>query len=487
MNILVTGVTGNIGGKLVPRLLEAGHTVSCLARQPERLERYHWQEVTVHQGDLLDAASLTRSMQGVEVAYYLVHSMADGADGYEARDNQAALNFGRAAYAAGVKRIIYLGALGVCENDLTSHLASRQHVGELLRSCGVPLTEFRSAVIIGPGSMSFEMIRYVMERLPIILAPRAADTRSQPIALENVLDYLVQALSVPASAGRLYEIGGPDVLTYREMMLEYARMRGLKRRLVYIPWLNLHQAAFLMKLLTPIPYAYARPLMGGLRSEVVVHDPSAGQDFQVSLIPYPESLRRSLARDGNGEVESLWAGVPVRDSPRRMHRVTEGMFIEQFARDSQAAATDLYAVFSAIGGKRGWYFANALWKLRGWIDRLAGGVGMQRGRPAHDNLQPGDVLDGWRVEAVQPGRLLRLRNEMNAPGEAWMQFEALSLGNGKSRLILTSFFDPHGVMGLLYFWVLYPFHVYIFKGLSHHLVHRAEIACQEDLPLVLSQ
>ncbi|HET7252042.1 MAG TPA: SDR family oxidoreductase [Gemmatimonadales bacterium] len=474
MRVLVTGATGYVGGRLVPRLLAAGHQVVCLARVPDKLAGRRWEGVEVRQGDVLDPATLERALRGVAVAYYLIHSMAGGTGGFEQRDRRAAKNFGAAARAAGVQRIIYLGALGAGGRPLSPHLASRQEVGDVLRASGVPVTEFRAAVVVGAGSISFEMIRYLTERLPIMITPRWVTTRCQPIAIENVLDYLVLGLTERRAAGRTFEIGGPDVLTYGDMMRGYAAVRGLKRRLIRVPVLTPRLSSYWVDLVTPIPAAYSRPLIEGLRSEVVVHDTAAADVFTVRLIPYADAVRRALERTLAGDIETYWAGAQTGQPPGVTLKVTEGMILEERRVESTAAPAAVYATFAGIGGYRGWYYADWLWQLRGLLDRLVGGVGMRRGRRHPDDLRPGDALDFWRVEAAEPGRLVRLRAEMKVPGSAWLQFEAQPRPGGGSVLVQTAFFEPHGLGGILYWYGTYPLHQAIFSGLARRIARRAE-------------
>jgi uncharacterized protein YbjT (DUF2867 family) len=474
MRILVTGATGTIGGKLVPRLVVEGHQVTCITREPRRLDPYNWQEVHILKADVLDLESIRQALQGIEVAYYLIHSMAGGKRGFIERDKVGAENFGTAAKEAGVQRIIYLGGLGQCEKLISPHLDSRQQVGDILRTSGVPVTEFRAPIVIGSGSMSFEMIRYLNERLPVLFTPKWINTLCQPIAIENILEYLIKSLDEPLSIGSIFEIGGPDVLTYKDIMKEYAAARRLKRSFITLPFLTTPVLALGADVITPLPTPYLQILIEGLRSEVIVHDPSAKQVFMMKLIPYRLAVKQALERDGTGEVERFWAGARVELQPGLTHKDTEGFFIEQRRTAINARPEAVYAIFERIGAKQGWYYANWLWQLRGWLDELAGGVGMRRGRLDPDKLEQGDILDGWRVEKIDPGRLIRLWFEMKAPGPAWLQFEAQPRSDGGTLLILTAFFEPHGIAGLLYWYVLYPFHLMIFWGMSRSILQQAQ-------------
>ncbi len=474
MNILVAGASGYIGGRLVPRLQTLGHNVICLVRNPEQLSRHSWENVDIRRGDLLDNSSLRPVMQGVDVAYYLVHSMADGVHGFIQRDVTAAGNFAMAAQAAGVKRIIYLGGLGDRNKSLSRHLEARQQVGEVLRQSGVPVTEFRAAIVIGSGSMSFEMIRYLTERLPILLTPKWISTLCQPIAIDNVLDYLIGSLDETRSVDSIFEIGGPDVLTYEAIMRGYASARQLNRRLVQLPLLTTRMLAIGADVVTPLPSPYLHILIEGLKSEVLVHDPLAQEVFNFNLIPYSDAIQRALQRDGSGEVESYWAGAKPDSTVGRTHKTTEGMFIEQLRLETDASPESVYQIFSSIGGTQGWYYGDWLWQVRGLLDKMAGGPGMRRGRGGRVDLQPGDVVDGYTVETVEAGHVLRLRNNMKAPGPAWMQFEALAGANGKTLYVQTAFFEPHGLAGLAYWYALYPFHQIIFNGLARAIVRHAE-------------
>jgi uncharacterized protein YbjT (DUF2867 family) len=354
MKILVTGTTGNIGSKLPPRLVAAGHQVTCIARDPQRLSRFDWPTVEIVQADLLEPASLERVMPGIDVAYYLVHSMADGVQGYIQRDLTAATNFSEAAKQASVKRIIYLGGLGDCDKFISPHLEARQDVGEILRMSGIPVTEFRAAIVIGTGSMSFEMIRYLTERLPVLLTPVWISTRCQPIAIDDLLVYLVKSLDEPYSVEGIYEIGGPDVLSYAEIMRGYAEARRLKRPQITVPLLSTPILAYGAKIVTPLPSPYLRILIEGLRSEVVVRDNTAESVFKIKLTPYQQAIQKALQRDGSGEVESFWNGAQAGVGPGVTHKDTEGMYIAQQRTTSTAPAEAVFTPTGYGGCAAGW-------------------------------------------------------------------------------------------------------------------------------------
>jgi uncharacterized protein YbjT (DUF2867 family) len=409
------------------------------------------------------------------VAYYLVHSMGDhGA--FADRDREAARAFGQAARVAGVRRIVYLGGLGASDSGLSDHLRSRQETGDALRSGGVPVTELRAAVIVGSGSISFEMIRWLVERLPVMVCPRWVYQRIQPVAISDVLSYLVAAPDVPESADRIVEIGGSDVLTYREMMLGYAARRGLRRYLVPVPVLTPRLSSHWVRWMTPVPAAIARPLVEGLRNEVIVRDDSALRLFPaIQPLSYAEALDRALERLERGEVETAWSDA-LSNSPPGVPTVTlstvEGMIIERRTVQVDLPPEPLFRAFTGLGGERGWLYMDWAWEIRGVLDQLVGGPGFRRGRRDPDGLRPGDALDFWRVEAVEPGRLLRLRAEMKVPGRAWLQFEAQP-HDGGTLLSQTAYFAPHGLAGHLYWYALYPIHAAIFGNLVRRVAERA--------------
>jgi uncharacterized protein YbjT (DUF2867 family) len=477
--VLVTGVTGYVGGRLVPRLLTAGYQVRALVRgEPQRLSSRSWYErVDIVVGDVLQPEGLVAAMEDVEVAYYLIHSMRDNAE-FGQRDIQAAQNFAQAAKAAGVKRIIYLGGLGDPEGELSEHLESRQETGTALRQAGVPVTEFRAGMIVGSGSLSFEMVRHLTERLPVMICPRWVFVRSHPIAIRDVLSYLVAAIETPESSGQIVEIGGADTLTYAEMMQGYARIRGLRRIIIPVPVLTPRLSSYWAHWVTPIPASIARPLIKGLRYELVVRDNLARELFPgIEPLDYETAVTRSLKRIEDGQIETIWSDALAssKGDVRPVYLTQEqGMLIERRQKRVDAPPKVVYQAFSGVGGERGWPPYNWLWRIRGAIDRLVGGVGLRRGRRHPEELRAGEALDFWRVEAIQPNRLLRLRAEMKLPGRGWLQFEAQPVQDGQTELVQTAYFAPKGLFGLLYWYGLYPLHGLIFARMISSIAQSAE-------------
>jgi uncharacterized protein YbjT (DUF2867 family) len=461
-----------------------GYRVRCLVRDPARLQGRPWQRaVEIVAGDVLQAESLALAMNGVRAAYYLVHSLGGGAD-FHQRDLSAASHFGAAARAAGVDRIIYLGGLAEASPNLSEHLRSRQQTGDALRCAGVPVTEFRAGVIVGSGSVSFEMIRYLTERVPVMICPRWVYTRTQPIGVRDVLEYLTSALAVPESQGRIIEIGGSEVVTYGEMMTIYAEVRGLKRWMVPVPVLTPRLSSYWVNLVTPIPGVIARPLIEGLRNENIVRDRSAQRLFpQIQPVSYRTAVERTLAALRAGNIETTWSDAlsPIHgDVPPVVLTTQEGMILEHRQRYVAASPADVYKIFTGLGGKRGWLYMNWAWEIRGLLDRLLGGVGLRRGRRDPDKLRVGDALDFWRVELVEPEHTLRLRAEMKVPGKAWLQFQVRAHQSKQTLLSQTALFAPKGLMGLLYWYLLYPFHRLIFSGLIDEIAQRAIKANHEQ-------
>jgi uncharacterized protein YbjT (DUF2867 family) len=480
LRVLVTGVTGYIGGRLVERLRRRGMRVRCVTRDLRRLDNGRWPGVELIQGDLSDEDAARRALEGIDVAYYLVHSMASGQTFVE-RDRQIAQIFAAAARRAGVTRIIYLGGLGDRADTLSEHLNSRHEVGRILAATGVPVVEFRAAIIVGSGSVSFEMIRCLTERLPIMIAPRWVDCRCQPIGVRNVLEYLLDALDHPGIDG-IYEIGGSDVLSYRQMMLEYASIRGLRRWIYTLPVPHPEWSSRFIDLVTPIPYGIAQPLVAGLHTDMVVRDDRALREFTVRPMSYRAAVELALTRMASDEIETTWASSMASSSgdqnPGRQLTVHEGMLIDSYRIRCSAPPEAVFNAACALGGDAGWPSGNTLWQIRGIIDRLTGGVGMRRGRRHPRQLRIGEPLDFWRVEAIEPSHLLRLRAEMKLPGTAWLQFEILPDADG-SKVEQTAFFDPHGLSGYLYWYAFLPFHRFIFPGLIRAVCRSAETEIPE--------
>jgi len=458
-------------------LVAAGYEVRAFARDAPRL-RGRFERIEIAAGDVFDRESVARALQGIDIAYYLVHSMSRARGDFAASDRDAAAIFASAAREAGVKRIVYLGGLGVEGQALSHHLRSRHEVGEILRAGGVPVTEFRAAIIVGSGSASFEMLRYLTERLPVMIVPKWVDTPCQPIGVRDVLAYLTAELARPAHESIVYEIGGADVLTYKEMMARYAAIRGLRRTMVVVPFFTPRLSSGWVHLVTPIPGSVARPLIDGLRNPVVVRDRRALVDFpDIHPVGYDTAVRRALDRYSVAGPETTWFDAyDVRDLPGDFVGSKHGMLIDRRQQPARASAQALAAVFTSLGGERGWLYADSLWALRGWLDRLVGGIGTRRGRRSATTLRVGDAVDFWRVEAYEPDELLRLRAEMRLPGYAWLQFEAVTEPNGAVSLRQTAFFEPRGFFGYVYWFAVMPFHELIFGNMARRIVSEAEAA-----------
>jgi len=468
--ILLTGTTGYVGGRLLHALEAAGYRVRCLSRHPEALSHRVRQTTEVVKGDVLDADYLAPSMVGVHTAYYLVHSMAS-ANSFEVEDRHAAQAFAVAARDAGVQRIIYLSGLG-SGSELSAHLRSRQEVGRILRESGVPTSEFRAAIVIGSGSASFEMIRALVEKLPVMITPRWVNTSTQPIAVEDVIAYLKLALDLEMNGSRIIEIGGTDKVTYLELMKEYARQRGMKRWMIPVPVLSPRLSSLWLGLVTPVYARVGRQLVDSLRNETIVRDRSANDLFSIRPLGSREALKRALANEDREFAETRWS-----DAFSSL-RVAPGWGGDKFGRrivDSRSVHVQFPPAMAfwpveRIGGQTGWYYGNWLWRIRGLLDLLFGGAGMRRGRRDPDRLLPGDTVDFWRVEEIQRDHLLRLAAEMRLPGRAWLQFE-VKPGRSGSVIRQTAIFDPVGVSGQLYWYLLYPVHQFVFAGMLGGIVH----------------
>jgi uncharacterized protein YbjT (DUF2867 family) len=472
--VLVTGATGYIGGRLVPRLLEAGYVVRAMARTPTTLTLHPWgNDVEVVGADALDRHSLDEAVAGVDFAFYLIHSM-DGSGGFGERDAAAARNFSDAAGAAGVERIVYLGGLGDADDELSSHLSSRHEVGRILASGSTPVTELRAAVIIGAGSVSFEMLRYLTEVLPVMTTPSWVRTRCQPVAIGDVLEALIDSLGVTDSESRVVEIGGPDVLTYEEMMQGYAEVAGLpRRRIIRVPVLSPRLSSLWVGLVTPLPVGVARPLIDSLRNEVVARP---GRSLEPApRTTYKEAVAMALTSTGQGDVSTRWSDSAGVAGPLPTDPTWSGgtVFTDRKEVPSAAAPRDLYRAFARIGGDHGYYTMNLLWRVRGWLDQLVGGIGLRRGRRHPTELRPGEALDFWRVAEVEPGRRVLLRAEMKLPGVATLEWKA-EAHDGGSMLVQEAVFRPRGLFGRLYWFVLWPAHVLIFGRMARKIAASGE-------------
>jgi uncharacterized protein YbjT (DUF2867 family) len=472
--ILVTGSTGYIGGKLIPRLLQEGYKVRVFARDPEKLKNLAWRsQVQIAVGDVHQPETLRSALAGIDSAYYLIHSMTAGA-GFAQQDVTAAENFGQAAKKAGVKRIIYLGGLGNPAAELSEHLRSRQQTGQALRSSAVSTTEFRAAVIVGAGSISFEMIRYLAERVPVMICPRWVKTKVQPIAIQDVISYLADCLKNPQSQGRIIEIGGTDVLTYGDMMKGYARVRGLPRLLLHVPVLTPRLSSYWVHWVTPISAAYARPLIEGLRNEVIVTDDNASQLFpHVKPLGYEHAVCQALSQL---EPECCKLNLETeKETGNSLYftKIHNGMIIEVRQKTVRAGIEAAYKTFTQLGGPNGWP-CNSAWRLRAAIDKIIGGVGMRKTHPETNNIKLGDIIDFLRVVKIEPNKIIRLEVDMKLPGDGWLQFEAKPAENARTNIVQTVFFAPKGLFGTVYWYLLQPIHRLIFSKMINNLAEKAE-------------
>lgn len=478
--ILVSGATGYVGGRLVPCLLRAGYDVRCFVRDADRLADRPWRDdVEVVEGDALDAETIPPAMEGIDAAYYLIHSLGSGEDEFAERDRRAANNFGRAAEEKGVDRIIYLGGIQPKGARQSKHLQSRMETGDHLRQWDVPVTEFRAAVIVGSGSLSFELIRYLTERVPVMICPTWVRTPTQPIAIRDVLQYLVAALETPESAGEIIEIGGTDVLTYGDMFQIYADVRGLNRPIVDVPVLTPRLSSYWVGFVTPISNTIARPLIEGLDNEVTVDDPEKAHRLfpDIEPISYEAAVRLALQRSATGDIPTVWnsavSSVPNEAGMTQELETTEGLYKEVRQITVDADPDTAFGLIEQLGGDTGWLYGDALWKLRGALDQLMGGVGFRKGRRSATELRVGDTVDFWRVEALEEGRLLRLRAEMNLPGRAWLQYE-VTPAEGGTLITQTTFFEPKGLVGTVYWYLVAIVHRWIFARMLKALGRKVE-------------
>ncbi len=468
MKILVTGASGYIGRQLAERLLEDGHEVTCMVRDAARANLGSAERCRIVEADVLRPETLPTALDGIEVAYYLIHSMSGRERGFGERDRQAAYNFAVAAKKAGIRKVIYLGGLAASGAPVSEHLKSRHETGVVLRKFGPPAIEFRAGIIVGNGSTSFEIIRCLTERLPVMICPRWVITRTQPIAVDDVLAYLLAALRLDGCVEQPIEIGGATVETFGSMMLGYARRRRLKRWLVRVPVLTPRLSSYWLDLVTPFSPAVSRPLIEGMKSESVCTTALAANLFPaIQPISYDAALRKCLARS----TPSL--RLPKTVASHQMIR-EQGIVCEIRSCRVNASAERIFSVVADIGGSNGWFYGNLLWRMRGLFDQLIGGIGMSRGRSRALGLQVGDVIDFWRVERAEVSRSVLLRAEMKVPGQAWLEFAITAETPSRMMLECCAWFEPRGLLGDIYWWGLYPIHLLVFRGMVRGVRREAE-------------
>jgi uncharacterized protein YbjT (DUF2867 family) len=475
MHILLTGATGYVGGVLLGELERRGHRVRCLARRPAKLAGKTGPLTEVMAGDASDPAALARACAGVDAAYWMVHAMDSGVD-FERADRLAAERFAAAAREAGVGRIVYLGGLGADDDErLSPHLRSRHEVGAILRAGGGDVVELRASIVVGAGSFSFDLVRTLVERLPVMICPAWLATPTQPIAIGDVVAYLAAVLDLPPGPPRIFEIGGPDVVSYGAIMREYARQRGLHRLMIPVPVLTPRLSSLWLKLVAPRYSKVGRKLIDGLKNPTVVTSDAARRELPVRPLGLAAAVRAAIDQEDREFAGKRWADyADVEDLPHRYGGRTEGTRLVDHRRAVVAVPPErAFAAIERIGGANGWYACDWLWQLRGWMDRCVGGPGMSRGRREPERLAAGDVLDCWQVEVYQPPRRLRLAAEMRMPGRGWLEFEVVPR-DGDVTIHQTAVFDPRGLGGLAYWYAIWPLHELVFSrmlaGIARHAV-----------------
>jgi uncharacterized protein YbjT (DUF2867 family) len=472
-DILLTGASGYVGGRLLPLLLERDRRVRCLTRRSSNGVNFDSPNVEVAVGNALDFESLSKSLEGIDTAYYLIHSMGDNED-FEQTDRRAAENFARACSEQNVKRIIYLGGLGDPSDELSKHLRSRQEIGDILRTSSATVIEFQASIIIGSGSLSFEMIRALVERLPVMICPKWVRVMAQPISVEDVLGYLVEALDHPLGESELYEIGGPEQLSYGEIMQRYAKQRDLRRFMIPVPFLTPYLSSLWLGLVTPLYSRVGRKLVDSLRNPTLVSNGKANEMFSIVPRSVDISIARALIYEDKEFAETRWSDA---FSAGGEEKTWGGVRFGSRLVDSRTRTVDLppeqaFTPIRQIGGETGWYYGNWLWKIRGFMDLLVGGVGVRRGRRHPDQIRVGDTLDFWRVEQIIDNKMLRLAAEMKVPGRAWLEFEVTEK-EGVTKVRQTAIFDPVGLFGIVYWYSLFPLHEFVFRGMLRNICKAA--------------
>jgi len=459
--ILLTGASGHVGGRLMELLEAEGARLRCMTRRPEELEGRVAPGTEVVRGDVMDAGSLDGALAGVDVAYYLVHSMQDGGE-FESREHQAAENFALAARQLGVRRIIYLGGLAHGP-ELSPHLRSRAETGNILRSSGIPVIEFQASIVIGSGSASFEMIRALVERLPVMVTPRWVNTAAQPIAIEDVIEYLMAATRLPLEGNIIVEIGGRDVISYVGIMREFARQRKLRRWFIRVPVLSLSLSSRWLTLITPVYASVGRCLIESVRHASIMRNQNAAKLFSIRPMGITQAIERASTQEDRLAAESRWSDAARGTGEQSMAPGSgRDLLVNEQTVRVPLPVSEAFTPIRRIGGRTGWYFGNALWRIRGLIALMIGGVGVRRGRPEPETPLQGSTLDSWRVDLYEPDRRLRLVAEMRVPGRAWLEFEAAPDGSF-TVLRQVAQFEPRGLVGLLYWYLLLPVHAVIFR------------------------
>ena len=478
------GATGYIGSSLIPRLLEEGCTVRCLARHPEDLKQEEWYKdaeannlIELVYGDVLKPETLSESFKGITTLYYLIHSIDKS--NFEDKDKTAALNVAEYAKDYNIQHIIYMSALGDTKKHISEHLKSRQDTAVYLASTGVPVTEMRAAIVVGSGSTSFELIRYLTERLPLLPMPKWANTNVQPIAIDDVISYLLAAQKKQNSGHHIVEIGGADVLSYKALMLQYANIRSLKRYPINLAIFPVRLASYFANMLTPIPMLTAHTLLEGLASEAIVQDSESALAFDVEPVSYQVAVQKALDRRNEASVSMLWQNelyTKETDIVEDSLQDKEGLLFDSRTIEIDASPEQVFNVFKGLGREYGWFGYDWLWSIRGYLDSLIGGVGMRRiknGGNLKRDLRVGDTIDFWRVQSLEKNQFLQLGAEMKLPGRGWLRFDLEQLDSNKTKLIQTAFYEPKGLVGYLYWWAVYPLHLLIFPALSRSIAQQA--------------
>jgi uncharacterized protein YbjT (DUF2867 family) len=467
--ILIAGATGYVGSRLAPRLRDAGYVVRCIARNPEKLLNRQWGDIDIVKGDMNHLNSLVTAMKGIDIAFYLVHAMSSH-DDFAEKDFRYAQNFAEAAKESGVGRIIYLGGLGSADQNLSPHLESRQEVGRVLGSKGIPVTELRASIIIGSGSASFEIIRDLVKKLPVMITPRWVKSMCQPIAISTVLEYLTAVIKLPETRGKIFDIGGDEVLSYSEMMRQVATVMNKKLYIIHVPVLTPKLSAYWLNLVTTVPMSIAYPLVEGLKNDTVCQNQEIDHFVKIKKRPFREAVKRALTREQEHQVESRWTEADIIDTTVQ-HAQSSGHLEDRQKIRTSIPAEQIFATIQHVGGEKGWFYGNWAWNVRGGFDRLIGGVGMRRGRRHPVEIRVGDAIDFWRVTQYDPGRRLKLQAEMKLPGTAWLEFKVEEVDKETSIFHQNAFFQPKNWFGYLYWYLLSPAHYFIFRNMALKIIH----------------